>query len=155
MSLHEVRSSRSLYEAPSIAASPPSRGRRTCQAQLTALLRSFFRSHSKQKSVYTRPPSDTEACADQTCTDWTCLDQACDQTRGELPVVTFYWRCCGVRRGSPHTFVTNTHFTCMKVWSEYGYDLVPSYHLIKCTQCEHRTCERCIFLEVKLEGGKE
>jgi hypothetical protein len=158
MTLHEIRSSRSLYESPSIAASPPSRRRRTCQAQLAALLRSFFRSHSEQKAVDTRPPFNTEACVDQASVDQACVDQACvdqacvDQTRGELPGVTFHWRCCRNRRGSTHTFLTNTHFTCAKIWSEYGYDLVPSYHLIKCTKCHHQTCEKCIFLEAKVEG---
>lgn len=148
MSRCEIRSSRSLYEPPSIARSPPSRRPTTCQAQLTALLRSFFRSHSKQKPVDIRSPSNTEARVDQACVDQACVDQ----TRGELPGVTFHWRCCRGRRESKHTFVTSTHFTCMKIWSEYGYELVPSYHRIKCTQCEHRTCEQCIFLEIKLEG---
>ena len=158
MTLHEVRSSRSLYEPPSIAAAPPSRRRRTCQAQLAAVLRSLFRSRSTQKAGDARLPSNTEACVDQACADQArpdqvCVDQACvDQTRGALHGVTFHWRCCRKRRGSRHNFLTNTHFTCAKTRTEYGYDLVPSYHLIKCTECQHKTCGKCIFLEVKVEG---
>ena len=155
MTLHEVRSSRSLYEPPSIAAAPPSRRRRTCQTQLAAVLWSFFRSRSRstQKAGDTRVPSNTEACVDQACVDQACVDQACvDQTRGALHGVTFHWRCCRKRRGSRHNFLTNTHFTCAKTRTEYGYDLVPSYHLIKCTECQHKTCGKCIFLEVKVEG---
>lgn len=168
MTLHEVRSSRSLYEPPSIAAAPPSRRRRTCQAQLAAVLRSLFRSRSTQKVGGTRLPSNTEACVDQAsveqpsveqpsvdqaCADQACTDQSCvDQTRGALHGVTFHWRCCRKRRGSRHNFFTNTHFTCAKTRTEYGYDLVPSYHLIKCTECQHKTCGKCIFLEVKVEG---
>ena len=153
MTLHEVRSSRSLYEPPSIAASPPSRRRRTCQAQLAAVLRSLFRSRSTQKAVDTSPPSNAEACADQAGVDQARTDQVCvDQTRGALHGVAFHWRCCRKRRGSRHNFFTNTHFTCAKTRTEYGYDLVPSYHLINCTECQHKTCGKCIFLEVKVEG---
>ena len=145
MTLREIRSSRSLYEPPSIAAAPPSRRRRTCQAQLAAVLRSLFRSRSTQSAVDTSPPSDAGACVEQACAD---------QTRGELPGVTFHWRCCRKRRGSRHGFLTNTRFTCAKTRTEYGYDLVPSYHLIECTECQHKTCEKCIFLEVKVEGAQ-